>query len=586
MADGSKWETGHVVLELHLLGRPTVLVDGEPVRLRGTKAWALLGYLLRADRPVARARLARVLFADAADPDGALRWNLSHLRRMLGVELEGDPLRWSLPANTWCDLQLLTSGDAQQAVELPGVDDGFLCGLRVVASDEFRSWLDGERRHLAKLLADVRREAALLCLGGGDTTGAIALAELVAAHDPLDEHAAALLVRCLHAGARHDDARAVAAESSRRIRDELGMDPGGAIWRALAPTPGGNPLATGPVAVIAQLEAGQAAINAGASETGMAALRAAVVAARAVSNPRLLARSLVALGNALIHVSRACDDAVALLHEALPLAEAAGDHTLVATIQREIGYVDFLRGGYERSWVWFARALQHTDDPASRGWIAVYEASGRDDVGQTAVAYERLQVGLDAARSAGNIRLEAYAQTMLGRSQLNRLELADAADTFQTALRLARACDWTGHLPFPESMLADTLRRMGQLVSARQHAEHATVLADHVGDACYQASSRRALSLVHIDQGDLDTGLGLLRDVPDFCRRLPDVYRWMQAWSVDAVAEVTTMRGLDESPIWIARLESIASSYGMRPFLDHARTYRERGLPRGRVTTS
>jgi hypothetical protein len=202
------------------------------------------------------------------------------------------------------------------------------------------------------------------------------------------------------------------------------------------------------------------------------------------------------------------------------------------------------------------------------------------------VAYEGLQVGLDAARSAGDIRLEAYAQTMLGRIQLNRLELPDATDTFQTALRLARMCDWTGLLPFPESMLADALRRMGQLASARQHAEHATVLADHVGDACYQASSRRALSLVHIDQGDLVTGLSLLRDVPDFCRRLPDVYLWMQAWSVDAAAEVTTMRSLDESPIWIARLESIASSYGMRPFLEHARTYRERSLPHGRVTTS
>jgi hypothetical protein len=155
-----------VVLELHLLGRPTALVDGELVRLRGTKAWALLGYLLRSDRSVARARLARVLFADAADPEGALRWNLSHLRRSLGVELDGDPLRLSLPADTWCDLQLLNSGDAQQAVELPGVDDGFLCGLRVAAADEFRWWLDGERRHLAKVLADVRREAALLCWVG------------------------------------------------------------------------------------------------------------------------------------------------------------------------------------------------------------------------------------------------------------------------------------------------------------------------------------------------------------------------------------------------------------------------------------
>lgn len=315
-------------------------------------------------------------------------------------------------------------------------------------------------------------------------------------------------------------------------------------------------------------------------------LREAVVAARAVANPRLLARTLVELGEAMVHAKRACDDAVALLHEALPLAETAGDDTLVATAQREIGYVDFLRGRYERSWVWFTRARQNSDDPADQGWISVYEASGRDDVGQNAAAREGLQVGLDAARSTADIRLEAYAQTMIGRHQLNQLELADAADTFQSALRLTRSCDWTGLLPFPESMLADTLRRMGSLARAHRHAEHATVLADHVGDACYQASSRRALSLVRIDQGQLDHGLALLRDVPDFCRRRPDVYQWMQAWSVDAVADVTATRGLPEAPTWIDRLETISSSYGMQPFLQRARTYRDRSRHRERTTTS
>lgn len=569
-------QTPRMGLQLHMLGGACATVDGVPVQLRGAKCWALLAYLLRTDRPVGRARLARLLFVDAADPDGALRWNLSQLRRSLGVRLEGDPLTVTLPARSWFDLDVLTSGDAAEAVELPGIDDGFLAGLRVQASEEFDAWLAAERRHVAKVVSDVRREAALESLGTGQTARAVALAELVAASDPLDEHAGALLVRCLHAASRHDEARAVAAERSRRIRDELGVEPGDTIWRALSPVPGGERLATGPVAVVAQLEAGLAAINAGASDTGIAALRSAVVAARAVDNTRLLARTLVALGEAMVHVKRACDDAVALLHESLPLAEEVGDAKLLATAQREIGYVDFLRGRYERSWVWFSRARSLTEDPVDRGWIEVYDASGRDDVGQTGTASERLEVALDAARTAGNVRLEAYVRTMIGRHQLNQLELADAAETLATGLRLARSCDWTGLVPFPESMLADTLRRMGQLERAHQHAEHAIVLADHVGDACYQASARRALSLVWIDQGRFDDGLGLLTRVPDFCRRLPDVYQWMEAWSTDATADVTTRRGLPDAVGWVDRLERISSSFGLQPLLDRARTYRDR----------
>ena len=74
------------MLELFLLGRPRAIRDGHPVdTLRGLKAWVLLTYLLLADGPVDRHRLALLLFPDAADPAATLRWNLSQLRRSLGV---------------------------------------------------------------------------------------------------------------------------------------------------------------------------------------------------------------------------------------------------------------------------------------------------------------------------------------------------------------------------------------------------------------------------------------------------------------------------------------------------------------------
>ena len=64
---------------------------------RGRKAWAVLTYLLLADRPPSRRQIAELLFGDADDPLGALRWTLAELRRALGVRgLTGDPVATTL----------------------------------------------------------------------------------------------------------------------------------------------------------------------------------------------------------------------------------------------------------------------------------------------------------------------------------------------------------------------------------------------------------------------------------------------------------------------------------------------------------
>ena len=55
---------------------------------RGNKAWGLLVYLLRTRLPPSRERLANLLFPEADDPLGTLRWTLSALRRSLGEDAE------------------------------------------------------------------------------------------------------------------------------------------------------------------------------------------------------------------------------------------------------------------------------------------------------------------------------------------------------------------------------------------------------------------------------------------------------------------------------------------------------------------
>jgi DNA-binding SARP family transcriptional activator len=67
-------------LVIRLLGPPGIERDGGVVAPpRGHKAWAVLAYVVLAERPVPRTRLEQLLFADAADPRGALRWTLAEV---------------------------------------------------------------------------------------------------------------------------------------------------------------------------------------------------------------------------------------------------------------------------------------------------------------------------------------------------------------------------------------------------------------------------------------------------------------------------------------------------------------------------
>lgn len=93
---------------IRILGTPAVERDGGGVVApRGRKSWGLLGFLALSETPPSRHRLASLLFPEAQDPLGALRWTTSALRRLLGSQgvIEGDPLRLDLPGGTMLDTE-------------------------------------------------------------------------------------------------------------------------------------------------------------------------------------------------------------------------------------------------------------------------------------------------------------------------------------------------------------------------------------------------------------------------------------------------------------------------------------------------
>jgi DNA-binding SARP family transcriptional activator len=98
---------------INLLGAPSVEVDGASLAgPRGSKSWAVLAYLVLTRRPVPRSRLLDLLFDEAEDPAGALRWTLSQLRRTLtgAADLSGDPLGLVLADDTVVDVDVLVRG--------------------------------------------------------------------------------------------------------------------------------------------------------------------------------------------------------------------------------------------------------------------------------------------------------------------------------------------------------------------------------------------------------------------------------------------------------------------------------------------
>ena len=144
---------------IRLLGPPRIESAGTaPRQPRGRKAWAVLAYLALQPGGTGRARTAALLFPDAEDPLGALRWNLSELRRTLGAEsVGGDPLRLVLPAGWNCDVlaALKPAGDAD-----PRTFDGELLeGLAFEECPAFESWLEDQRHRLENTVLTLLYEA-------------------------------------------------------------------------------------------------------------------------------------------------------------------------------------------------------------------------------------------------------------------------------------------------------------------------------------------------------------------------------------------------------------------------------------------
>lgn len=569
-------------LAIHLLGAPFVTSgSARQTAPRGRKPWALLAYLLTTESAPSREWLAELLFADAEDPLNALSWNLTQLRRLLGSDaaIQGEQVELRLPSGTFVDIRALTAGTWVQALRVPSLGRDLLEGMTFTSSPAFEVWLLAERRHLAGAAENVLREAARAKLAAGDAARAVELASRLVTANPFDEDAQELLIRAYAtAGDR------AAADRQRDacvavFRRELGIDPGEAVLRAAElqaiRSPAERPATR--MTIEARLEAGQAAMDAGAVDAAISSMREAVAEAHEADESDLQERALLALGSALVHGVRGRDaEGAGVLHEAIGVAERAGTAAAAAQAHRELGYVELLRGRYDRAQRWLRRAASlAVDDQAERAWAHAVQGIALTDIGRHAEAIRELREALRLAGEANVGPVEAWALTFIGRSHLLCRDLVAAREALEGALAVARRLRLTAFIPLPETLLADVDLAEGRTDAAAAAYEHAYALSLQLGDPCWEGMAARGIGLVADQRGDAEAALRWVAEARTRCVRLPDAWLWVEGYCLDALCVLAIEHRRPEAARWVADLEALAARTGMRELV--ARAYLHRG---------
>src|SRR5262245_14536550 len=463
---------------VRLLGRPEITThDGERVPVRGHKSWALLALLALGGRPISRQRVAAMLFDRADDPLGALRWTLAQLRRSLGgsAELAGDPLTLQRTPEIGIDADVLAGGTWVEALALAGLGESLLAGIDIDASDGFDAWLSVERVRVDAMAAGHLSEAALSGLATGHFDDAARAAGRLVELQPLDESSHELLVQALAMAGDVEGAQRQVAAATRILTEELGLPPSPTL-AAAARVPTGPAVGSSSgsrAGTVALLDAGDAAVAAGAVDAGLDSLRRAAHQAARLGDPPLQIRALTSLGSALIHGVRGSDtEGAVTLHHAISVGQEHDEGAATAPAHRELGWVAVQQGRQHQAMVWLDKATELADGPAEQARILGVRGIALDDVGRHRDGLDTLIASGRLAAEHDDLRQFAWTLAMRARTHLQLGEPAEAEPLVVEALRLTRLQSWNAFLPFPLTQLAELQLLEGDSDVAVENLDH------------------------------------------------------------------------------------------------------------------
>ncbi|HEX6422109.1 MAG TPA: BTAD domain-containing putative transcriptional regulator [Acidimicrobiales bacterium] len=232
-------------LRYHILGPLEVRADGEAMAVRSPRQRLILAVLLvHANRYVGPDQLIDACWGDdlPADPDAALRTQISRLRRTLadcGEPLDsqgsGYVLRvpdGALDAERFSQLLANARGVAgpDPRTALATVDEALaLWRGRAFADVPECEPLAAEARRLDELRVAAREERAAILLAAGRAEEAVADLRALADADPVRDRTTGLLMEALYHAGRQAEALAAYQEHRQRLADELGIEPSTAL---------------------------------------------------------------------------------------------------------------------------------------------------------------------------------------------------------------------------------------------------------------------------------------------------------------------------------------------------------------------
>jgi DNA-binding SARP family transcriptional activator len=561
---------------IRLLGPPKIESSGTtPPQPKGRKAWAVLAYLALQPDGISRSRTAMLLFPDAADPLGALRWNLSELRRTLaGVSISGDPLRLALLPPWHCDALDLIGSAAGHGLDLRTVDGQLLEGLSFADNAVFDSWLADQRYRLENCVQSLLYEGALAALASGAPADAVELASLALRRDAFHADCTAVLVKALVALGEHRRARDEVAKCADLYHRERGLPLPAEVRRALSDSePVADPELHATVPTVrSYLDAGRASLRAGAVDRGLDQLRLAVVLAQRTADRHLVAESLVTLAGALIHQAGGRGAEVAgFLHRALSAEAPDGVSRTAAAAYRELGYLSVQRGVPDRAAGWLDRAMRAAEGiPEEQARILAIQGMLASDTAHYGDAVAAFAESRRLAKAVRNRRQLAFSEALLGRVHLLRGDLELAAAALDRALEGVAAEHWTAFEPFVAGVRGEAYLAAGRLEEAADLIDRSWVMAELAGDHCDLALAAGAEARLFLAHGDLAAAEHWI----DRGLEPKPWYLWYTARLLDVAAEVTIATGSPRASQFTERLAALASRSGMREFVVRAQSHR------------
>jgi tetratricopeptide (TPR) repeat protein len=282
------------------------------------------------------------------------------------------------------------------------------------------------------------------------------------------------------------------------------------------------------------------------------------------------------------------EEGAAVLHEALLLAEAAGERSLSVKVCRELGFVEVQAGRAASAGSWLLRATRLADDERERAAVLGVRGMALSDRAHYTAAITLLSESVDTARRCGDLRQAAWSLAILGRARLLRGELRDAVELLDESLGLVEREAWVAFQPFPEALRAEAALGQDDPERALALLEHAFSLGCRLGDPCWEAMAARAKGLVHEAAGERVLALASLREAAERAVRVADPYVWVHAYCLDALAGVEIAAASREAPERVAQLDRLAARSDMRELVVRAALHRARlgdpgGVPAARL---